>query len=695
MENRSENTVAKTPNSAKPDAELTPSVLLHAILNVGDGILIADQTGRIVMTNPACDHIFGYVAGQLRNRALSDLLPNEIAAQHSALMERFASGQFKGIVGVTRELRGRRSNGEIFPAEVAVGYVDNGGGPLFTAIVRDITARKQYEKALVEGKEIAEQAMEAKSHFLANMSHEIRTPMNGVLGMMELLGETPLDFTQREFVEVAKASAQNLLHLLNNVLDLSKAESAKLQFERVEFDLTDLIDQAMALMAKPVRDRGLDLVALVSPDLPHKLLGDPTRVRQILINLIGNAVKFTARGEVTVAASMASATGRGVELFDTEDAGALEPLAPECAATILVRFDVIDTGIGVSDEDIAKLFRPFQQVDASTTRHYGGTGLGLALTKRLVEALGGRIGVESVTGQGADFWFELPFGVVSSQAAKDTSDSRNQLSGRCVIIGEARPASRCGLEVNVAKWGMRHLSVLSATDLIETLRDASERIDLVLLGSLADDNGKAALCTQIKQLLPDAKIILLLEGGDDRSIGAKELQQTVDGMLVKPFRCAQLYETISRLVVVNREPSKPSIPVATPPASTARALIVDDNPVNRMVLAALSKKILGQNVFTAEGGAQAIAMAREQDFDIVLMDIQMPGMDGYQTTAILREMQGNRRVPVIAVTAHAMAGDRERCLAANMDDYVSKPIDPAKLAAVFRQWLPTHFSIAP
>jgi len=676
------------------DFELSPAILLHAILNVGDGILISDQNGRIVMTNPACDHIFDYVTGQLRGRNLAQLLPPDIADRHNAILDRFASGDFKDIVGVTRELRGRRASGDLFPVEVAVGYVNNGGDRLFTAIVRDITARKQHEQVLVEGKKLAEQATEAKSHFLANMSHEIRTPMNGVLGMLELLDGTLLDFTQREYVEVAKASALNLLHLLNDVLDLSKAESEKLHFERVEFDLVELVDQAIAVMAKPVRDRGLDLVALVSPNLPKKLLGDPTRLRQILVNLISNAVKFTGQGEVTVTVAPANASERSVELFQNTNPNELEAPLDNCADAMLVRFDIIDTGIGLSAEDLTKLFRPFQQADASTTRRYGGTGLGLALTKRLVEALGGTIGVESVAGRGADFWFQLPFGLISDEAQTDASNGNNLLGGRHVLIAEARPASRCGLEVNFAKWGMHHRSALSSEELLEILRNTDQRADLVMLGTLSDHTNNTQLCAQVKQLRPEAKIVLLLEGGDDKSIGATGLDQVVDSVLVKPFRCAQLYATVSRLLVQSGESDKTAVAAAPPAASTARVLVVDDNPVNRMVLAALSKRLVGQNVFTADGGVQAIAMAKTQAFDLVLMDIQMPDMDGYQTTAVLRELQGPHRVPVIAVTANAMTGDRELCLAADMDDYLSKPVDPVKLADVLRKWLPVDSATA-
>jgi len=475
-----------------------------------------------------------------------------------------------------------------------------------------------------------------------------------------------------------------LLHIVNDVLDISKAESGKLQFEHIEFNLAELVKHTIALMAKAADDKGLKLISLIGAEIPAKLLGDPTRLRQILLNLVANAIKFTSQGEITVAVAMANGSKQGAELFNNS---LLQPGTLACSDTAILRFDVVDTGIGVSAEILPNLFQNFQQADVSTTRRFGGTGLGLALAKRLVEGMCGRIGVESVVGRGADFWFELPFGCGSSETVTASCPAKKFLSSRSAVIAGMGSTCRSSLEVNLVSWGAQYRIVLNSDELVKLVQDPGFLVDLILLGSLADADTQ--LCAQIKQARPKVKVVQLLERDAAHSPVLDSLSQTVDGILVMPIRCGQLHATLANLLPASRKSSRETRVTDKARASTARILVVDDNSVNRLVLLGLLKKLVGPNVIGAEGGEEAIAMAREQLFDLVFMDIQMPDMDGFQAAAGIRALDGyGKRIPVIAVTAHAMEGDKERCLELGMDDFMSKPVVPAKIGQILDKWLP-------
>jgi two-component system, sensor histidine kinase and response regulator len=534
----------------------------------------------------------------------------------------------------------------------------------YEAIARDITQRRDAEEELERARDAAVQSARSKSEFLANVSHEIRTPLNGVLGMTGLMLNTPLTPEQREYADLIRSSGETLLSIVNDVLDLARVESGKLTIESVDFQLDDLIESVVEQFASRAMAKRLKFRTYISPEVFRALRGDSHRLRQVLLNLVGNAIKFTARGEVI-----------------------LTVMQPEKKdGSVVLRFLVTDTGIGIPPAAQPRLFTPFTQADGSTTRKYGGSGLGLAVSKQLVEAMYGEIGVISVEGEGSTFWFELP---LQKQPDANARPAREwDLSRFRALLVDGSEVHR----MTVA----RHLAATQMTiDHADTAADAiaaayQQPYDIILFDmQLPDDDGLGFARTIRRDPgLARTKLVLITTFGRRRHDVAAFQQAGIDSFLLKPIRRTQLCDVVSRLLVGESEVRTPVQAMDDDRAtvSRARVLVVEDNSVNQLVALGQLQK-LGHEGIVASSGLEAIDVIRDGSFDLVLMDCQMPGMDGYEATRRIRQMSGPiAHIPVIAITAHALPGEREKCLAAGMNDYLAKPVSLEQLGAVLRLW---------
>ncbi|MBI9076750.1 MAG: response regulator [Desulfatibacillum sp.] len=637
-----------------------------------DAVAVYDGIGNVVYVNPAFEEQFGWTMDELLGKPL-DFVPPEEKAKTEKLIAQLRTGD-----SVLVETRRLTKDGRLLDIQASASmFWDKDHRFLGTVvIIRDITERKKAEQILKEAKRAAEAANVAKSQFVANISHEIRTPMNGVIGMTGLLLDTDLDQRQREFAETIRSSASNLLNVINDVLDFSKIEAEKLELESISFDLRFTLEDTCDLLAIKAQEKGLEFMCMVDPDVPSLLLGDPGRLRQILINISNNAIKFTKVGEVLIRVSMVREEG---------------DLA-------ILRFSVSDTGIGIPKEKQGELFAPFTQMDTSTTREYGGTGLGLSICKRLVELMDGEIGISSQPGEGSTFWFSLPFGR-QNQAAPPLP--MGNIQGQRILIVDDNATNRRLLAVLLETWGCRFDETPDAPAAQKRLREAALKekdpyavVITDMQMPVMDGERLGRLIKEDPDLSPTA--LIMMTSIANRGDAARLSHIGFSAYLTKPIKQSVLFDCLQ--TVLGEE--KPAQTAAAKPILTRHAiaeskkrryrlLLVEDNTINRKVAMNILKN-LGFRADEVVNGKEALRALEELPYDLVLMDCQMPEMDGYEATRQIRRQGSrvlNREIPIIAMTAHAMAGDREKCLNCGMDDYISKPVEPLILSQVVEKWL--------
>lgn len=636
-------------------------------------VMVTDVDGKIDYVNPKFLQIMGYEIEDLRdfNARQLDGQSAEDMAEMLAMLE--SGGEWQG------EFHNRKKNGERFWVYASISPIVNADGTIthHVSIQQDITERKREEVELQQAKEAAEAATQAKSEFLANMSHEIRTPLNAIIGMTGLLLDSPLDSEQRDYAGIVRTSGDALLAVINDILDFSKIESGKLELEHQAFDLHHCVEESLDLLARKAAEKRLELAYIIDEQTPGILLGDVTRLRQILVNLFSNAVKFTETGEVVLSVTS--------QLLDEKD------------RRHKLHFAVKDTGIGIPPERANRLFESFSQIDASTTRNYGGTGLGLAISKRLSELMGGTMWIESdgTPGQGSTFHFTI---IVKSAPAQGRRISKTlpQLADKRVLIVDDNETHRHILMRQTQSWSMRPRNVASGSKALELLKQG-ETFDVAILDMHMAEMDGLTLASEIrKHHTGESLPLVMLSSMGNRGGNGTDVQFAA--VLLKPVKPSQLYDaligalttpvtqTIGQAITIPEPQFDPQMAQRHP----LRILVTDDSAINQKVALRILQR-LGYRADVASNGLEAIEALERQTYDVVLMDVQMPEMDGLEATRrICKRWPEEKRPRIIAITANALQGDRERCLAAGMDDYISKPLRVEELLKILSNHHPHH-----
>jgi two-component system, sensor histidine kinase and response regulator len=635
--------------------------------NTFGGFYRATDDGHFLEVNPAYVSMLGYAG---KEALLAVEIPTTLyasRADYEAFRARLlAEG---GVQEYVARLRKKDGSEIIVEMNVRVVKEPEGAVRYIEGFVNDVTERKRVEVALQQAKEAAEAANQAKSQFLANMSHDIRTPMNGIIGMTDLVLDTNLTAEQREYLTVVKTSADSLLRLLDDILDFAKIEARKLDLEPLEFRLRESIGDTLKALAVRAHIKGLELAWRVAPGVPDRLVGDPARLRQVLVNLLGNAIKFTERGEVAV----------DVEEVKPESSSAHDsPNDP-----VRLHFSVRDTGVGIPHEKQSTIFEPFVQADKFTAHQYGGTGLGLAISLQLVTLMGGRIWVDSHPGQGSSFHFTAEFHRPVGQDLDVVPPELDRLANSRVLIVDDNATTRHSLVETLAQWRLRPVAVASAQAAIEALEQAQhdgKGFGMTLIDAqMPEMDGFALLEWLASRSLPAGVIVMMLTPAGQHGDTDRYRELGVVASVTKPVSQSSLLAAVTAAFCSQTKPDKHDQLTVQPPAGRheprRHILLAEDNLVNQKLTVRLLER-RGYTVVVAKTGKEALAVWKREPFDVILMDVQMPEMDGFEATSAIREAERitGGHTPIIAMTAHAMTGDRQRCLAAGMDGYISKPI---------------------
>lgn len=664
------------------------------------GMIMVDDQGQIVLVNSQVERLFGWTREELLGMSIELLVPESARARHPQHRADFASDPKARAMGVGRDLYGLRKDGTQIPIEIGLNPLLTEGRRFVLASVVDISERKRSQEALLKAKDDlelrveertaelllvnkellvardqAQAASKLKSEFVANMSHEIRTPMNGIIGMTNILLKTALDEQQSSYANSIKEAGHALLTVVNDILDFSKIEAGKIELELIDFDICRVVESACELLVTQARSKNLSLMTFIDPDIPEKLRGDPERIRQVLINIVSNAIKFSTKGEILVRASLE-------ERFN---------------GTAIVRFSVIDRGIGLTAEEKERLFQPFTQADGSISRKFGGTGLGLNICKRLIELMDGTIGLTSEKNVGSTFWFKIPFEVRSGNGLFSPKEDLKHIH---LLIADSEESSVEILQTYTSAWGMRSDSVRSAQEVLKRLRQAyvdGDPYKICILGlTLPELNG----IDLAKEIFRDAAIsstnLILITAIDSPGLGTQAIEMGFKAYLTKPLTQSQLLNSIMRIVtggkaIISRSAFDSK---AEKVSTSALVLVADDHIINQQV-AQLYLEELGCRSHCVANGVDAVTAAKHTQYDLILMDCQMPELDGLSATQEIRSSEAltGEHVAIIAMTAHAMEGDREKCIAAGMDDYISKPIEPEQLRNTIKRWLPPRHKL--
>ncbi len=651
------------------EAEKRLQFTQYAVDNAADAVLWARPTdGGLEYVNEAACRNLGFSRQELLGMKITDFavdFDSERLATVVAALHKQPS--------VTAESRQRAKDGHIFDTEVTIFLAEYLGRQMLVANVKDITQRKWAEAEIRKAKDAAEAATQAKSDFLANMSHEIRTPMNAIIGMTHLALKTELSRKQADYLTKVKSAAHSLLGIINDILDFSKIEAGKLDMEKADFRLENVLDNLCTIVSQKAQDKNLEFLISAHHDVPQNLVGDPLRLGQILINLVNNSVKFTERGEVVV----------NVVVVDQE------------TDRVKLKFSVRDSGIGMTPEQSARLFQAFSQADTSTSRKYGGTGLGLSISKRLIEMMGGTVWVESEYGKGSTFYFTASFGIGSAESERKRFIP--DLAGIRALVVDDNAQAREILTDVLSGFALRAESVSSGEDAIRELAeaDAKDPYQLVLMdwhmpGMDGLQTSRAIMRGGRLQHVPKIAMVTAF-GRDDIRAEAEEIG--IQSYLTKPVNPSVLYDTLMEFfgVAGQEEDRLPAVQAKgnSEDATGIRILLVEDNEMNQQVATELLESA-GAIVTVANHGGEAVKFLTGADqpppFDVVLMDLQMPVMDGMTATKLIRADPRLHNLPIIAMTAHALAEERQRCLDAGMNDHVSKPIEPEALFATLARW---------
>jgi PAS domain S-box-containing protein len=653
------------------DEQLKTQIILD---NVVDAIITIDEYGIIQTFNQGARKLFNYAEGEVVGLNVSMLMPNPDRKQHDAYLSRYLSTKIPHIIGIGREVVGLKKDGTEFPMDLAISQVNLHDRTIFTGVIRDISPRKEFEAALIEAKKIADKANQTKGDFLANMSHEIRTPMNGIIGLTQLAMKTELTSVQYDYLVKIDSSSHNLLTIINDVLDMSKMEAGKLNIEDTEFNLEKVLKGVSDVLSTKIQEKGLELYFDVEDDVPTSLIGDPVRLSQILTNLVSNAVKFTEQGHIIISSRVLEKTQESINL----------------------ELSVKDTGIGLSQDQIGILFKPFSQVDTSITRNFEGTGLGLTIVKNLVALMGGDIRIESQPEKGSNFIFNIVLKPLSTTEPVQIPEP--SFKGIRILVIDDSPFMRDILMAMLRSLEFEATATSRYDEGLQNLKTATQEhpYDLVIIDNQLPDAIGAKVCGQLKNINPEKETKTILISGFNEEDILKDLKTPeFDGFLHKPITRSSLLNMIQhvlgfqeakeKIIHLPREPEMEDLVSV----QGAQILLVEDNKINQQIAREFLQRA-GLVVTVVENGQEALealGALKQNEFDAILMDIQMPVMDGYRATQEIRALPQFKDLPIIAMTANANMEDRQKALASGMNEHIPKPVNRNELIKTITRFI--------